>query len=81
MVKRTQIYNVNDIFERRVYESDGYKLPYRLYIPQDYDCGEKYPVMPPGAGSFDRFTSRCVGCGLCIAACKGKYLQLSAILL
>ncbi|MBE6542122.1 MAG: phospholipase [Ruminococcaceae bacterium] len=45
MVKRTQIYNVNDIFERRVYESDGYKLPYRLYIPQDYDCGEKYPVM------------------------------------
>ena len=36
---------------------------------------EKYPVMPPGAGSFDRFTSRCVGCGLCIAACKGKVLK------
>ena len=33
------------------------------------------PVMPPGAGSIDRFTSRCVGCGLCISACKGKVLR------
>ena len=35
----------------------------------------EYPVMPPGAVSFYRFTSRCVGCGLCISACKGKVLR------
>ena len=34
-------------------------------------------VMPPGAGSFDRFTSRCVGCGLCISACRGNVLTPS----
>ena len=34
-------------------------------------------VMPPGAGSFERFTSRCVGCGLCISACRGNVLTPS----
>ena len=32
------------------------------------------PVMPPGAGSFEHFHSRCTGCGLCMAACPGKTL-------
>lgn len=32
------------------------------------------PAMPPGALSYDRFSSRCVSCGLCIAACKGHVL-------
>ena len=32
------------------------------------------PAMPPGAVSYDRFASRCVSCGLCIAACKGHVL-------
>lgn len=31
-------------------------------------------VMPPGAGSYDRFASHCVGCGLCIGSCRGKVL-------
>lgn len=31
-------------------------------------------VMPPGAGNFDRFTSRCIGCGLCISTCRGNVL-------
>ena len=25
--------------------SDGYSMPYRLFIPRDYDCGVLYPVM------------------------------------
>ena len=34
-------------------------------------------VMPPGAGDFDSFTSRCLGCSLCISACRGKVLKQS----
>ncbi len=45
MVKRTRVYNVNDLFEKRYYEENGYVLPYRLYIPTAYDCGEKYPLV------------------------------------
>lgn len=45
MVKRTHPYDVNVVFEKRVYEADGFKLPYRLYIPKDYDCGERYPLL------------------------------------
>ena len=32
------------------------------------------PAMPPGAGYFERFTSQCTACGLCIANCTGKTL-------
>ncbi len=35
------------------------------------------PIMPPGAGTLERFTSRCVGCGICIGACRGKVLKAS----
>ncbi len=45
MVKRTRVYNVNDLFEKRCYEENGYTLQYRLYIPKAYDCGEKYPLV------------------------------------
>ena len=31
-------------------------------------------VMPPGAGDYDRFTSKCIGCGLCISTCRGNVL-------
>ena len=34
-------------------------------------------VMPPGAGDFDRFTSKCVGCGFCIKECRGHVLTPS----
>lgn len=38
-------------YEKYVGE-DGFELPYRIYIPRDYDCGATYPllVMLHGAG-------------------------------
>ncbi len=39
----------NGIFEkfrREMYTAeDGFAMPYRLYIPDDYDCGREYPLM------------------------------------
>ena len=32
------------------------------------------PAMPPGAGSAERFHSKCVGCGICIRECEGHVL-------
>lgn len=34
-------------------------------------------VMPPGAGTYDRFAAHCVGCGLCVGSCRGKVLSHS----
>lgn len=34
-------------------------------------------IMPPGAMNFDRFSSACIGCGLCISACSGNVLTPS----
>lgn len=45
MVKRTVPYNVKDVFVKHTYESNGYTLPYLLYVPKSYDCGEMYPLM------------------------------------
>lgn len=42
---RPKAYDVNEVFQRKVFEKDGYKLPYRYYIPKTYDCGEKYPLI------------------------------------
>lgn len=33
------------------------------------------PVVPPGAGSIDRFMHTCTSCGLCINRCPSKVLQ------
>ncbi len=44
-INRTQPYNVNEAFTREAHTSDGYTMPYRLYIPKNYDCGELYPVV------------------------------------
>ena len=39
----------NGIFEKFRKETyvaeDGYSMPYRLYIPDNYDCGEEYPLV------------------------------------
>ena len=44
-VKRAEPYNVNDIFRKESYSFNGYTMPYRLYIPKNYDCGVMYPVV------------------------------------
>ena len=53
-VKRTIPYNVNEVFEKRLYASDGYTMNYRLYVPRDYDCGEMYPLVVFLHGSDER---------------------------
>jgi len=45
MVKRTTPYKPEDVFQERKYECDGYTMPYRIYVPKNYDCGEKYPLL------------------------------------
>lgn len=44
-VTRTHPYDVKTVFEARTYENNGFTLPYRLYIPKNYDCGERYPLL------------------------------------
>jgi len=39
--------------------------------------GKARPVLPPGAHSLRHFASKCVGCGLCAAACPSKCLRPS----
>ena len=34
-----------DFSKEMLVSEDGYTLPYRLYIPKNYDCGALYPVM------------------------------------
>lgn len=34
-----------DRFEARTFADGGYKLPYRLLRPKDYDAGKKYPLV------------------------------------
>ena len=34
-----------DFSKEMLVSEDGYTLPYRLYIPKNYDCGVLYPVM------------------------------------
>ena len=55
-VKRTQAYKVSDIFDRRSYENNGFTLPYRIYIPKNYDCGERYPLLVFLHGAGERGT-------------------------
>ena len=42
---RTNPYDVKIVFEKKEITRNGYTLKYRLYIPKNYDCGEKYPLM------------------------------------
>jgi predicted peptidase len=46
--------NVQEIFDKKVYEaSDGYKLNYRIYLPDGYSKDKEYPLLLffHGAGS------------------------------
>lgn len=58
MVKsaRTHAYDINVVFEKRVYTEDGASLPYRIYIPKNYDCGEMYPMLIFLHGAGERGT-------------------------
>lgn len=38
---------------------------------------KKIPICPPGAGSYERFKSKCTSCNLCVTNCKGKVLKSS----
>lgn len=55
-VKRTRTYPVEEIFDRRKYENNGFVLPYRIYIPKNYDCGERYPLLVFLHGAGERGT-------------------------
>lgn len=44
-VKRTSPYDVKTAFSRQVYSSGDYSLPYAIYVPKNYDCGENYPLL------------------------------------
>jgi ferredoxin len=37
------------------------------------------PVMPPGAKSIDKFTSRCTACQLCVSVCPAKVIKPAAL--
>jgi len=41
------------------------------------DVGRRTPIMPPGAGHFDRFTERCTSCHLCVAKCPVQVIKPS----
>lgn len=36
---------------------------------------ENIPIMPPGAMSLDKFTSRCTACHLCVRSCPSKVIK------
>ena len=52
-ISKTTLFPV--IFEDRLYEAaDGTKIPYRLYVPYDYDTNKEYPVVLFLHGANDR---------------------------
>lgn len=52
----------------------AYMLVRKLENAMPRPSSSTYPAMPPGAGSAERFHSKCVGCGICIRECEGKVL-------
>lgn len=55
-VKRPHPYDAYAVFKKETYTSNGYTMPYRLYIPKNYDCGEMYPVVIFLHGAGERGT-------------------------
>lgn len=44
-VKRTTAYDVTKVFSKAEYVTEDFTLPYCIYIPKNYDCGETYPLL------------------------------------
>ena len=44
-VKRNSSYDVTKVFRKQIYKSSDFSLPYGIYIPKNYDCGETYPLL------------------------------------
>jgi len=44
-VKRTTPYDVTKVFKKKTYHDGEYSLPYGIYVPKNYDCGELYPLL------------------------------------
>ncbi|MBT8399667.1 MAG: dienelactone hydrolase family protein, partial [Rhodothermia bacterium] len=45
-----------DQFEKRSHTLDGFTLPYRLFVPANYDAGMKYPIVLALHGAGERGT-------------------------
>jgi len=39
-----------------------------------HEFAKRFKILPPGAGSAERFASRCTGCQLCTANCPAKII-------
>ena len=55
-VKRAEPYKVGEVFAKRSFENNGFTLPYRIYVPKNYDCGERYPLLVFLHGAGERGT-------------------------
>lgn len=45
--------------------------------PDELKADTERQVLPPGAWSYEKFRTRCVGCGLCVGVCRGNAISLS----
>lgn len=55
-VKRPHPYDAEAVFKKETYTKNGYTMPFRLYIPKNYDCGVMYPVVIFLHGAGERGT-------------------------
>lgn len=59
-VKRTQPYDVTKAFGKAAYVTEDLTLPYGIYIPKNYDCGEVYPLLVFLHGAGERGNDNCL---------------------
>ena len=61
----SQTFPTDKYFRRETYRGeDGFELPYRMYIPPNYDCGATYPLLLilHGAGERGRDNEEQISC-------------------